>query len=185
MTSSSNLISNVDKIRKLENKSNYNLWRKDVEGVLLLAGLWSLVSGERPKPQSETPSTSASESSTIGAGTSTTLQTWLSDARNAWTVIDLSLSDGLRHISDTFQKEDPIGLWKFLEKKFQPDTALEATRRYRQLLELEPREGETTWSIIDRLEKAKNELTRCVGDVNVDQLLGSLVLYKMMREHRT
>ena len=146
---SSSILSNLAKIQKLKGRSNYQSWKSMMEGVLELEGLWDIVSGNRSRPSRT--QTDATPAITGGSATSTTspnsdtlaIEAWVTSARRAWITIDLSIANELRHITKTFSKEDPVALWKHLEKKYQPDTAIEASRLYRQLLEIQPKDDET------------------------------------------
>ena len=120
-----------------------------MEGVPELEGLWDIVSRNRSRPSgTQTDATSATGSSATSTTTSPNsdtlaIEAWVTSARRARITIDLSIANELRHITKTFSKEDLVALWKHLEKKYQPDTAIEASRLYRQLLEIQPKDDET------------------------------------------
>ena len=158
------ILGHLGKIPKLKNRSNYQSWKSTLEGILELEGLWKIVNGELPKPSDSTAvqpsvtsptSTEPPNANPLDLSDITpvidakVIQNWTVNARRASIIIDLSISNELRHISKNFSKDDPVGLWKHLEKKFQPDTATEASRLYRQLLEIEPKEDETAEKIIE------------------------------------
>ena len=69
-----------------------------------------------------------------------------------------------------------------MEKKFQPDTAIEASRLYRHLLEVKP--GDTAEETIERVEKARAELLESVSEIKVEELLGALILFKLTPDYK-
>ena len=117
---SSSILSNLAKTQKLKGRSNYQSWKSTMEGVLELQGLWDIVSGKqlRPEIRNTTPATRSIASSIITSSNSEALDAWVIRARRAWITIDLSIVNELRHITKTFSKEDPVVLWKHLEKKY-------------------------------------------------------------------
>ena len=114
---SSSLLNNLNKIEKLKNRSNYKLWRSRIVAILEIEGLWRIVSGTRTKP-----------SVTPDSETSPELEAWTTDARRAWVTIELSLSDEIQYISSNFERDDPVGLWNHLERKYLPCQGVEASR---------------------------------------------------------
>ena len=90
----------------------------------------------------------------------------------------------LHHITKTFSKEDLVALLKHLEKKYQPDTAIEVSRLYWQLLEIHPKDEKTAEVTIERVEKARAELLELVPALKVDELLGALLLFKLTPNYR-
>ena len=155
-----------------------------MEGVLELEGLWDIVSGKQSRPTAgRTTATQAAttrcSASTTASSDSDILEAWIARARRAWITIDLSIANEIRHITKTFSKEDPFVLWRHLEKKYQPDTAIEVARMYRQLLEIQPKANDTAEETIERIEKARAELLESVSEIKVDELLGALVLFKL------
>ena len=146
-----------------------------MEGVLELEGLWDVVSGKRQRP-SETRS-DATPSPATGNNPFPPLQrrtrtpTWVTSARRAWITIDLSIANGLRHITKTFSK-DPAALWKHLERNSNPT------------LGIQPKDGETGEETIERVEKAGAALLESVSEAKVDELLGALVLFKLTPNYK-
>jgi len=149
--------------------------------------LWKFVSGERPRPEPSeivAPSTSTTRRS-AGASSSTSntigrdsdeLEAWITGARKASITIELAISKELRHIAKRIPKEDPAGLWKHLEKRFQPETAIEAARLYRQLLEITQEDGETAEDTIDRADKAISDILDSMEEIKPYELLGAFIL---------